>query len=60
MKVGDLVKGKSIIHMSYWDMIGIITEVSKHLNEARYRVWWPDGRKHWHSPSRLEYVNESR
>ena len=60
MKVGDLVIGKSKIHMSYWGKIGIIIKVTKHLDDPRYRVWWPDGRKHWHAPPRLEKLNESR
>jgi len=60
MKIGDIVMGNSIIHKSYWGRIGIITEVSKHLDEPRYRVWWPDGRKHWHGPTRLEKLNENR
>jgi len=61
MKVGDLVKGTGRIHLSYYGVIGLIVEVIGVMdNDPRFRVWWPDGRKHWHDPSRLEYVNESR
>jgi hypothetical protein len=59
VKIGDLVKGTGRIHLSYYGLLGLIVEVTGHLGDPRYRVMWPDGRKHWHDPSRLEKTNES-
>ena len=62
MKIGDLVKIKEIPQENEERDIGIIVDIGPDQTKEGLDVWvkWSASGVHWHSPSHMEVINESR